>query len=213
MGSASQALGKPLVIAIAGGSGSGKTLLAQSLMSVLPPGASVFLSQDSYYRSLPIQYSACPENYNFDHPDALEWGLLAQHLEGLRRQERVEIPRYCFVSHQRIGSDQLGPAPFLILEGTLVLHDPRLVELADLRVFLDVEADIRLLRRIERDTRERGRSLESVLEQYVRTVRPMFERFVSPTREKANLLLTEAPIEEWTRAVLERIRRFSEPGA
>ncbi|RPJ53605.1 MAG: uridine kinase [Acidobacteria bacterium] len=211
MGSPSQALGKPLVIAIAGGSGSGKTLLAQSLMSVLPPGASVFLSQDSYYRSLPAQYSACPENYNFDHPDALEWELLARHLAGLRRLETVKIPRYCFVTHQRVGSDQVGPAPFLVLEGTLILHDPRLVELSDLRVFLEVDDDIRLLRRIARDTRERGRSLESVLEQYVRTVRPMFERFVSPTMRKANLVLQDAPIEQWTRAVLERIKKIEEP--
>jgi len=174
-------------------------------MSLLPPGASVLLSQDSYYRSLPAQYSCCPENYNFDHPDALEWELLAHHLAALRRLEIVEIPRYCFLTHQRIGSDKFTPAPFLILEGTLILHDPRLVELADLRVFLDVDADIRLVRRIVRDTSERGRSLESVLEQYVRTVRPMFEQFVSPTREKADLVLREAPIEEWTRAVMQRI--------
>ncbi len=213
MGSADQARGKPFVIAIAGGSGSGKTLLANSLISVLPPSASVFLSQDSYYRSLPVQYSACPHDYNFDHPDALEWELLARHVEGLRRRETVEIPRYCFVTHQRIGSGQLAPAPFLILEGTLILHDPRLVQLADLRIFLDVDADIRLLRRIMRDTRERGRSLESVLEQYVRTVRPMFEQFVSPSREKADLVLTEAPIEEWTRRVMEKVGPLSEPEA
>jgi len=205
MGSASQALGKPFVIAIAGGSGSGKTLLAQSLISVLPPCASVFLSQDSYYHSLPAHYSACPESYNFDHPDALDWELLAEHLEGLRRLERVEVPRYCFVTHRRIGSDQLDPAQFIILEGTLILHDPRLVHLADLRIFLDVDADIRLLRRIARDTRERGRSLESVLEQYVGTVRPMFERFVRPTRENADLVLAEAAMEEWVRTVMGRI--------
>ncbi len=211
MGSADQALGKPFVIAIAGGSGSGKTLLANSLISALPPCDSAFLSQDFYYRSLPVQYSACPQDYNFDHPDALEWELLARHVEGLRRRKTVEIPRYCFVTHQRIGSEPLRPAPFLILEGTLILHDPRLVRLADLRIFLDVDADIRLLRRIVRDTRERGRSLESVLEQYVRTVRPMFEHFVSPSREKADLVLTEAPIEEWVRAVVERIRLPSEP--
>ncbi|MFB3904221.1 MAG: uridine kinase [Acidobacteriota bacterium] len=196
---------KPFVIAIAGGSGSGKTLLARSLMSVLPPCQSVFVSQDSYYRSLPSQYSACPEDYNFDHPDALQWELLAEAVEGLRQMRTVEVPLYCFVSHQRIGFEQVRPAPFIILEGTLILHDPRLVELSHLRVFLDVEADIRLLRRIARDTRERGRSLESVLQQYVRTVRPMFERFVSPTTDKADLVLSDAPLEEWTQAVMERI--------
>jgi len=200
-----QAPGKPFVIAIAGGSGSGKTFLAQSLISVLPPRASAFLSQDSYYRPLPARYSACPESYNFDHPDALEWELLARHVEGLRRLEQVEIPRYCFVTHQRVGSEHLDPAPFVILEGTLILHDPRLAQLADLRVFLDVDADIRLLRRIARDTRERGRSVESVMEQYLRTVRPMYEQFVRPAREKADLVLTEAAIEEWVRAVMERI--------
>ena len=184
MGTASQHLGKPFVITIAGGSGSGKTLLAQSLMSVLPPCESVFLSQDFYYRSLPQEYSACPQNYNFDHPDAIEWERLIENIEGLGRLETVDVPRYCFVTHRRIGSDQLRPGNFLILEGTLILHDPRLVSLADLRIFLDVDADTRLLRRILRDTRERGRSLESVLEQYVRTVRPMFDRFVRPTRER-----------------------------
>jgi uridine kinase len=205
MGSAGQALGRPFVIAIAGGSGSGKTLLARSLISALPC-ASAFLSQDSYYRPLPACYSTCPEDYNFDHPDALEWELLARHVEGLLRWQKVDIPRYCLVTHQRIGSDRLEPASFLVLEGTLILHDPRLVQVADFRVFLDVDADIRLLRRILRDTKERGRSLDSVLEQYVRTVRPMFDRFVIPTREKADLVLTDAAVEEWTRRVLERIR-------
>jgi len=199
------AVGKPFVIAIAGGSGSGKTVLAHSLVSVLSSPASVMLAQDSYYRSLPDEYRSCPNAYNFDHPEALEWDLLAHHLDALRRAETAEIPRYSFVTHQRIGTEVLTSAPFVILEGTLILHDPRLVERVDLRIFLEIDPDIRLLRRIARDTRERGRSVESVLEQYTKTVKPMYDLYVAPQKQKADLVLREGSVEEWTRAVLARV--------
>jgi uridine kinase len=196
-------LSKPLVIGISGGSGSGKTALADALRDALLPRVSVCLSQDRYYRSL----AGDPACHNFDHPDSLDWKLFAAQLEQLRRGQAVEVPDYCFVSHRRIGSRPMSPAEILILEGTLILSRPEIANQLDLAVYIDIEPDIRVLRRLLRDLKERGRTADSVVEQYLGSVRPMHAQFVAPSRERAHMVLGEGSVDEWTRLVLDWIKR------
>jgi uridine kinase len=182
----------PLVVGIAGGSGSGKSTVVAAIVGGLAPEPVAHLSHDRYYRDrsdLPPDLRA---RENFDHPDALETSLLVEHLDRLRGGESVVPPGYDFTTHTRCpGTTPVGPARVVIVEGVLVLADPELRERMDLRVFVDADADLRLARRLARDRRERERSTASILEQYEATVRPMHLTFVEPSRHHAHLVLPE----------------------
>ncbi len=194
----------PYILAIAGGTASGKTTFAEVL--VARTGA-LLISHDRYYRDCPNA-----EGVNFDHPDALETSLLVEHLDALRRNEPVRLPDYDFVTHRRIAGKEVQPRPIVVVEGILVLADPALVSRCDLTVFMHCPDDVRLLRRLLRDCAERGRTLRSVAEQYLTTVRPMHERFVAPCEAAADMVLDGLiPPEPELVRVLEVIARGVRP--
>jgi uridine kinase len=182
----------PVVVGIAGGSGSGKSTVVSAILGALAPEPVAHLCHDRYYldrSDLPPELRA---RENFDHPDALEASLLVEHLDRLRRGESVVPPVYDFTTHTRSpGATAMGPARLVVVEGVLVLAEPELRERMDLRVFVDADADLRLARRLARDRRERERSTASILEQYEATVRPMHLSFVEPSRHHAHLVLPE----------------------
>ncbi len=181
---------RPVVIGIAGGSGSGKTTVLRRLVEAFGSGRIAVLDHDAYYRDLghlPLDERA---RFNFDHPDALETPLLRRHLDRLLEGEAIEKPVYDFRRHRRSGRTQrVAPRPVVILEGMLVLAEPCLVERMDIKIYVDAAADVRLMRRIRRDLDARGRSIASVLEQYERTVRPMHLEFVEPSKRQADLII------------------------
>jgi uridine kinase len=182
----------PLVVGIAGGSGSGKSTVVDALVEGLAPEPIAHLPHDRYYRDLTGLPAEDRARENFDHPDALETSLLVRHLDQLRDGRAVVPPSYDFGRHlRRVGVDVVGPARLVIVEGVLVLAEPELRERMDLRVFVDADADLRLARRLARDRAERGRSTASILEQYEATVRPMHLAFVEPSRHHAHLILPE----------------------
>lgn len=177
---------------VAGGSGSGKSTVVREVRRALPDGVVSVLAHDAYYRDLshvPLEERV---GVNFDHPDSLETSLMVAHVRTLLEGSSVEIPRYDFTAHvRRRKTEALAPTPVLVLDGILVLADPELRSLMDLKVFVDTDADVRLLRRIRRDVSRRGRSTRSVLRQYERTVRPMHLEFVEPSKRYADLLVPE----------------------
>lgn len=180
-----------LVIGIAGGTGSGKTTLMNRLIERFGAEVSV-LSHDNYYkRHNELSYEQrCLLNY--DEPDALETDLMARHLDRLRRGESIQCPVYDFTLHNR--SDEtvtIVPKKVIIVEGILIFTDKQLRELMDIRIFVDTDADVRLCRRIKRDVNKRGRTLESVLEQYQNTVKPMHEMYVEPSKKYADIVVPE----------------------
>lgn len=178
----------PLIIGVAGGSGSGKTTIAEALVEAIEGVA--FIQHDAYYRHRPDLTLEQRTGLNYDHPDSLETDLLVSHLETLRRGIGVDRPVYDFTVHLR--DDQtvrVAPAPVVIVEGILVLADPDLRSTMDLRVFVDTDPDLRLARRLERDIKERGRTTESVLTQYMTTVRPMHLEYVEPSKRHADIII------------------------
>jgi uridine kinase len=180
------------VVGIAGGTGSGKTTVAANMMAALPRGAATLLEHDWYYRDrsgMPAEKRAA---INYDHPEAIETELLVQHLDRLRAGDTVDVPQYDFRGHVRKPQPRsVEPAAVIIVEGILVLADERLRDRMDLRVFVDTDADIRMLRRIERDMEERGRTFAQIRDQYYGTVRPMHREFVEPTKRFADLIIPE----------------------
>lgn len=183
--------GRRLVIGIAGGTGSGKTTLARRIARRVGEGRCVLVSQDNYYRDLGHLSAGARARVNFDHPDSIDHELLVTQLRDLREGRDVVAPRYDFARHARaLGDGEPIPSRDLILvEGILVLVWPELASLMDLRIFVDAPADMRLLRRVRRDIADRGRDLDSVLDQYQETVRPMHEAFVGPSRQRADLVV------------------------
>jgi uridine kinase len=182
----------PLIIGIAGGTGSGKTTVAQKLAASIPPERCVIIEHDSYYRDLGHLAPEERDLVNYDHPDALESDLLIEHLRRLRAGQPVDVPAYDFVTHTRKPRAQrVMPAPVIIVEGILVFVDEKLRAQLDIKIFVDTDADIRLIRRIRRDIEHRGRSFSSVREQYYRTVRPMHMAYVEPSKRWADLILPE----------------------
>jgi len=181
-----------LVIGIAGGSGSGKTTIARKIADAVPASAVTILEHDAYYRDRPELSYEQRCQLNFDHPDSLETELLADQLAQLRRGQAVQVPIYDFKSHRRLPERRLmPPTPIIIVEGILVLTDARLRELLDVKVFVDTDPDIRAFRRIRRDIEQRGRTFESVREQYYRSVRPMHLEFVEPSKRWSDLIIPE----------------------
>jgi uridine kinase len=182
----------PLVVGIAGGTGSGKTTVSKTIAAALPASAVATLEFDAYYRDRPDLPPEARALLNFDHPDALEIELLVEHLRALKGGSPVDVPRYDFKTHRREAEARpLAPAPVVIVEGILVFVDARVRELLDMKIFVDTDADIRVFRRIRRDMEHRGRSFESVREQYYKTVRPMHLQFVEPSKRWADLIIPE----------------------
>lgn len=176
-------------IGICGGSGSGKTTLARMLAQKLGPSRASILSQDSYYRDLSQLEMQKRKSVNFDHPDALEWEMLQTHLSELKLNKDVSVPVYDFLSHTRIGSMKLNPSKYVIIEGHLLFHNRNIRRMIDLKIFLHNDIDILLLRRIVRDTSERGRSLDDVIFQYMSSVRSAYFNYVDPCRRWADMTL------------------------
>jgi uridine kinase len=181
---------KPLIIGIAGGTGSGKTTVAQKVAEALS-GASVgFLEMDSYYRDFRHLSMEQLNRVNWDHPDAVDMSLLVEHLRALSRGEGVDTPIYQFATHSRAAeTHRIEPADVVVIDGILLLSDAEIRALCEVKVFVDADADIRLVRRIRRDTLVRGRTLESVLDQYVNTVQPMHLQFVEPSKRYADVIV------------------------
>ena len=180
------------VMGIAGGSGSGKTTVAANLVQGVPPGAAVLVDHDAYYRDRSSLPRAERERINYDHPDAIETELLVAHLAELRAGRGVDVPQYDFREHaRRSDTRRVEPAPVLVVEGILVLADERLRAQLDLKLFVDTDADIRLMRRLSRDMEMRGRTFAQVRDQYYQTVRPMHLAFVEPSKRFADLIVPE----------------------
>ena len=182
----------PLVLGIAGGSGSGKSTIARSILENLPVGTSVLLQQDHYYRPqthLPLEER---EKVNYDHPDSLELDLLTTHLDALRAGQSILRPTYDFTVHDRAKDGvPVAPASIIIVEGILVLADDRLRSRFEVKLFVDTDPDIRVMRRIRRDLEHRGRTFAQVRQQYYETVRPMHLAFVEPSKRFADIVIPE----------------------
>ncbi len=181
-----------LIIGICGGTGSGKTTVANRLLAATGTREVVFLQQDSYYRNLSDMPLDFRNQANFDHPEAIDNDLLVEHVRALRRGETIELPVYDFKTHTRRPETARTPSrPIIIVEGILVFSDQRLLEEMDIKVFVDTPDDIRLIRRLRRDIAERGRTVDSVIEQYTATVRPMHIQFVEPSKRCADIIIPE----------------------
>lgn len=181
-----------MIIGISGGTGSGKTTVANKILEAVSASEVVFIQQDSYYRNLkdlPLDYRNVA---NFDHPDALDNDLLVNHIRRLKAGEAIDLPIYDFKTHMRLHETRrVEPKPIVIVEGILIFADPRLLEQMDIKVFVDTPDDIRFIRRLRRDIAERARTVESVIEQYVATVRPMHMQFVEPSKRHADVIIPE----------------------
>jgi uridine kinase len=185
-------VGRMVVVGVAGGSGSGKTTVVRKLVEAMGPAQTVVLHHDSYYRDRSHLEPAARVGINYDHPEALETDLLAEHLEALLAGTAVDSPVYDFAEHVRLPDTvRVEPRPVIIVDGLLVLVDPRLRRLMDVKVFVDTDSDTRLERRLERDVQQRGRSEASVLAQFKGTVEPMHEAFVQPTMQYADVVIRD----------------------
>ncbi len=182
----------PLVIGIAGGSGSGKTTVAQEILNRVGADRIAYLQHDSYYKDLSGLPPTLRQEINFDHPHSLETELLITHLEALRDHQPVEVPIYNFATHSR--TDQtftVSPRGVILVEGILIFAEPELRKLFDVKIFVDTDSDLRFIRRLQRDITERGRTTESVVKQYQSTVRPMHLEFVEPSKRYADVIIPE----------------------
>mmetsp|Transcript_10868 Transcript_10868/g.24078 ORF Transcript_10868/g.24078 Transcript_10868/m.24078 type:complete len:325 (+) Transcript_10868:116-1090(+) len=185
-----QSSGQIIVIGIAGGSGSGKTTLARAIYESIGEDNITFLSHDSYYRDLTHLAEEERAKQNFDHPDSLETSLLVQHIIALKNGNRIAVPTYDYTTHTRVPGTMLLSARCVVLvEGILIFSHKELYDLMDIKIFVDTDDDIRLIRRIQRDVQERGRTLMGIINQYMGTVRPMHEQFVEPSKRNADIIV------------------------
>jgi uridine kinase len=197
LASATDAKMRSMIIGISGGTSSGKSTVAQRIIASIGESNAAYLQQDSYYRNLDAMPLDQRHQVNFDHPDAFDGDLMLKHLEDLCAGKSIERPIYDFVTHARkLETIHVRPLPVIIVEGILVFYDARMRSLMDIKIFVDCEADIRFVRRMERDIHARGRSVESVIEQYLTTVRPMHLQFVAPTMRYADIILPEGGFNE-----------------
>jgi uridine kinase len=177
---------------VAGGSNSGKTTIARRLEEVIGSADLSLIRLDSYYTTMPDEPIEVRAAVNYDHPDAFDWDLLDEHLERLTSGQSVEVPIYDYTIYDRTDEYELVvPGKVIVVEGILVLWEPRLRERFDLKIFVDTPADLRVIRRLRRDVAERGRSQESILEQYLTTVRPSHELFIEPSKRYADVIVPE----------------------
>jgi uridine kinase len=183
---------RPFLIGVAGGSSSGKTTVSERLAELAGERHLALIKLDSYYVDLSDRPLAEREAFNFDHPDAFDWALLNDHLAALSAGAAVPVPVYDYEQYNRSGHVRMvRPARIVVMEGILVLWEPTLRERFDLKVFMDADADLRLIRRLRRDITERGRTAESVIEQYLTTVRPAHEQFIEPSKRYADVIIPE----------------------
>ncbi len=181
-----------MIIGICGGTGSGKTTIARRIVETVGAENVVLVEQDSYYRNLSDMPLDERHHANFDHPDSIDSDLLVNHLKRLRNGQTIEMPIYDFVSHTRKDESSLiEPKPVVIVEGILIFAETAILDLLDVRVFVDTPDDIRLIRRLRRDVQERGRSFERTLWQYEHTIRPMHYEFVEPSKRHADIIIPE----------------------
>jgi len=180
-----------VIVGIAGGTGAGKTVLAQAILKAIGENRGALICQDAYYHEHSHLSASERARGNYDRPDAFDMALLTEHLQQLRDGKSIPRMRYDYHTHSRMnGGGMIGPVGLAILEGILVLHDEALRQLMDLKIFVDTPADVRIIRRLERDLGERGRTFESVVEQYLATVRPMHQAFVEPSRTHADVVMS-----------------------
>jgi len=182
--------GTPYLIGIGGGTGSGKTTIAEEIAAAVDSEITV-LSLDSYYED---RSDVPPEDrgdINFDHPDAVDWERAVADLRAVARSEAVAVPEYDFETHARAGTETVDPEPIVVVEGIFALYHDAVVDLLDLAVYVQTDADVRVLRRLRRDIEERGRTVEGVIDQYLSTVKPMHEQFVEPTKREADIIIPE----------------------
>jgi len=185
-------LSAPLVIGIAGGSGSGKTTVAQEILQRVGPSRIAFLQHDAYYKDLSGLPPAQRAEVNFDHPDSLESELLTYHVDELKAGRAVEVPIYDFSIHSRTEQTfTVQPRAVILVEGILIFAEPELRKRFDVKIFVDTDSDLRLIRRLQRDITERSRTAESVIKQYMKTVRPMHMEFVEPSKRYADVIIPE----------------------
>jgi uridine kinase len=181
---------KPLIIGIAGGSGSGKSTVARHVAEHLTTSSVAFIDMDAYYKNFTSLTLDERRKLNWDHPDAFDYDLLCDHLEALAKRKAIDKPEYDFVTHlRRAETTRVAPADVIVIDGILLFVDERVRDLCDVKVFVDADADIRLIRRIERDTKERGRPLDEIIEQYLSTVQPMHSEFVEPSKRYADVIM------------------------
>ena len=181
-----------MILGISGGTGSGKTTVAQKIIASIGDANVVYLEQDCYYRDLGAMPLDARHQVNFDHPDAFDNELMLSHLKALREGESIERPIYDYAAHARKSETvRVSPLPVILVEGILVFFDARMRQLMDIKIFVDCDADIRFARRLARDLRERGRSVGSIIEQYMATVRPMHLQYIAPCMRYADIILPE----------------------
>jgi uridine kinase len=185
-------LAERLVIGICGGTGSGKTTITERIISALAPESVQVLQQDHYYKDFPHLSLEERARENFDHPDSIDNALLTEHVRLLREGQAIDRPVYDFAKYQRAPNTvRMNPSPAMIVEGILIFENRALRELMDIKIFVDTDADLRFIRRLRRDIRERGRTVESVVVQYLATVRPMHMEFVEPSKRHADVIIPE----------------------
>ncbi|HFL8279314.1 TPA: uridine kinase [Enterococcus faecium] len=183
---------KPIIIGMTGGSGSGKTSVSRAIFNNFPDHSIMMLEQDSYYKDQSHLSFEERLNTNYDHPFAFDNDLLIQHVGDLLNYKAIEKPVYDYVAHTRSQATIIQePKEVIILEGILILEDERLRDLMDIKVYVDTDDDIRIIRRIKRDMEERGRTLDSVIEQYLTVVKPMYHQFIEPTKRYADIIVPE----------------------
>jgi uridine kinase len=183
---------RPVLVGVAGGTGSGKTTVVRSLVNALGDRDVAIIQHDSYYRDRSHLPTADRANINYDHPDALETSLLVDHLSCLLQGQVVQTPIYDFATHtRRRETNPVEPRKVIVLEGILIFVDPALRALMDIRIFVDTDDDVRFIRRLERDIMERGRTMPLVIQQYLATVKPMHLEFVEPSKRYADLIIPE----------------------
>jgi len=185
-------MGKNIIIGIAGGSGSGKTSVAKALVKDMHLNGTVIIEQDWYYKDLAHLPMEERMKWNFDHPDSVEFDLLIKDLKAMVDGETVEVPQYNYVTHSRAEQTLvISPQKVIIVEGIMVLFEPSLRELLDIKLFVDTDPDIRFIRRLKRDIYKRGRAIDNVIDQYMQTVRPMHQTFVEPSKRFADVIIPE----------------------
>ncbi|MDF2612949.1 MAG: uridine kinase [Clostridia bacterium] len=198
-----------IIIGIAGGTGSGKTTLTQRIQEEFDKDV-VILSHDYYYKANKHLTFSERMNLNYDHPNAFDTDLLIEHLQMLKQWKSIKHPVYSFVEHTRLDQTiEVKPTKVIVIEGILIFESQELCDLMDIKVFVDADADVRIIRRLLRDVKERGRSIDSVISQYLNTVKPMHEQFVDPSKKRADIIIPEGGFNSVALSMmLERIRNF-----